>query len=144
MNSPYIKTHMKWLVPAVVLITVAVFCNAPTSHAKLAANTIDPLAIVTDNGRHLIVTGPIQGTVGGERGYVRVTVTQRSTGAVAEGSAAFDLTGAVEQWDVHATTQGKATFQPGPATVVAMARTTSRGNATDAHQWLVNVTLVNQ
>jgi hypothetical protein len=144
MNTPFIKAHLKWLVPAGMLITVAVFCVPPAVHAKLAANTIDPQAIVTDNGRHLIVTGPIQGTVAGERGYVRVTVTQRSTGAVAEGSVAFDLTGAVEQWDVHATTQGKATFQPGPATVVAMARTTSRGNTSDAHQWLVNVTLVDQ
>lgn len=143
MNTQFIKAHMKWFVPAATLITVAVFCIVPTSHARLSANTIDPQATITENGRHLIVTGPIQGTEG-ERSYVRVTVTQRSTGAVAEGSAAFDLTGALERWEVQATTQGRAVFQPGPATIVALARTTSRGDTTDAHQWLVNVTLVNQ
>jgi hypothetical protein len=47
-------------------------------------NTIDPVAIVADNGRHLIVTGPIECTHG-ERVELRVTVTQRETGAVAEG-----------------------------------------------------------
>lgn len=144
MNTPFIKAHMKWLVPAATLITVAVCSIAPTVHARLSANTIDPQATVIDNGRHLNVTGPIQGTLAGEKCDVLVMVTQRSTGAVAVGSTSFDLTGAVEQWDVRAAAQGKAAFQPGPATVVAMARTSSGGIATDAHQWLVNVTLVNQ
>ena len=33
-------------------------------------------------------------------------------------------------------------FQEGPATAVAVALTTVRGETTDAHQWLVNITLV--
>jgi hypothetical protein len=38
---------------------------------------------------------------------------------------------------------GNAEFEPGPATAVAFARTTtSPGQPDDAHQWLVNVTLV--
>jgi hypothetical protein len=38
-------------------------------------------------------------------------------------------------------THGKATFEEGSATAVAVASTTSRGKVTDAHQWLVNITL---
>lgn len=55
------------------------------------------MAYVTDRGRHLIVTGPIECTEG-ERAYLRLTVTQR-------------------------------------------ARTVDGGRTTDAHQWLVDVTL---
>ena len=52
-------------------------------------NTIDPVAVVAGAGRHLIVTGPIRCDQT-ERTYLRVTVTQRETGAVAEGNAFFD------------------------------------------------------
>jgi len=98
---------------------------------------------VADNGRHLIVTGPIECTQG-ERANLRVTVTQRETGAVAEGYTIFNCAGVVEQWEVHAVTHGKAAFEEGPATAVGVARTTSRGTATDAHQWPVDITLVGE
>jgi hypothetical protein len=45
---------------------------------------------------------------------------------------------------VHASVQGKAAFEAGPATAVALGRTTDRGATTDAHQWLVNITLVEE
>ena len=73
-----------------------------------------------------------------------MTVTQRSTGAVAEGRTLITCTGNIQQWEIHASTQGNETFQDGPATAVAIARTTSRGEATDAHQWLVAITLVGE
>ena len=41
-----------------------------------------------------------------------------------------------------AVAQRKAAFDTGPATAVAIAWTVRRGVATDAHQWLVPVTLV--
>jgi hypothetical protein len=76
---------------------------------------------------------------------MRVTVTQRSTGAVAEGQLVFDCSTTQQEWQVHANVLGRETFQPGPARAVAMARTTTdRGETDDAHQWLVDVTLVNQ
>ena len=111
-------------------------------------NTIDPVAIVTDHGRHIIVTGPIACTRG-EKAYLEVTVTQRATGAVAEGRTQITCTGEILpgdilQWEVHAATQGKDTFGEGPATAVAIARTSERGHITDAHQWLVNITLVGE
>lgn len=124
-----------------VLLAVAVAIVAPFAAAKIATNTIDSTGVVADNGRRLIVTGPIEVTAG-ESITLSVTVTQRSTGAVAEGQVVFDGTGSTQQWQVDAIAHGRETFEAGAATVVAMAQTTSRGKATDAHQWLVNITLV--
>jgi len=111
--------------------------------ARIVINTIDPVAIVADNGRHIIVTGPIRCDQE-ERADLRVTVTQRDTGAVAEGSTIFTCTVETQQWEVHAVTHGKATFEEGPATAVAVASTSSRRQTTDAHQWLVAITLVGE
>ena len=76
-----------------------------------------------------------------ERIYLRVTVTQRTTGAVAEGIAILRGTGALQHWEVQARTRGKASFEAGPATAVAIGVTGDRAHTTDAHQWLVNITL---
>jgi hypothetical protein len=137
------KTHAKFFASAAVVLTVAGVFIARTAFAKLAANTIDPIAMVTDNGRQVVLTGPVSCT-DMERIYLRVTLTQRSTGAIAEGSALLVCTGDIQHWEVRAVTQGNASFQEGPATAVALARTTSQGETTDAHQWLVNVTLATQ
>ena len=109
----------------------------------MSFNTIDPIAIVTGNGRHIVVTGPIACDEA-ETAYVRVVVTQRATGAVAEGSTFITCSGDTQQWEAQASSQGKATFEEGPATAVALGRTTFRGEATDAHQWLVDITLTEQ
>jgi len=116
---------------------------ATLAFAKIVANTIDLVAVAADNGRLVVVTGPITCTAR-ERAYVRVTVTQRTTGAVAEGSGFVTCTGAGQQWEVHAETQGRASFAPVAALAVGLATTSLRGATTDAHQWLVNVTLVEE
>ena len=112
-------------------------------HAKIVTNTIHPTAIVSGNGRQITVTGPLRADRV-QQTNLRVTVTQRTTGAVAEGRAIFATTGDLQQWEVHATIQGNETFQPGPATAVALATTTGRGATDDAHQWLVNINLVSE
>ncbi len=146
------KNHVKCLVSAAMVLTLAGVFIAPTAFARAinrvearfpALTAIEPVAIVTDNGRHIIATGPI-GCTEGQRAYVQVTVTQRATGAVAKGHTRITCTGDIQQWEVHASTQGKETFQEGPATAVALARTTDRGDTDDAHQWLVNITLVGE
>jgi hypothetical protein len=114
---------------------------ASTAVARIIVNTIDGGALLTDEGRHLVVTGPIICTPG-ERALLRVTVTQRPTGALAEGSTLFTCSGQPQQWAVHATSQGREAFVPGSATAVASARTTQHGETSDAHQWLVEVALV--
>ncbi len=136
------QRRAKCFIAAAMLLTVATFATS-LAFAKISLNTIDPVAIVADHGRHLIVTGPIICTAG-ERAYVRVTVTQRTSGAVAEGNSFVTCTGALQQWEVHALTQGAASFTPGAATAVGLGSTSARGKANDAHQWLVNVTLVEE
>ena len=139
----------RWLVPAALLLILAGAFLTRTAFARIMVNTIDPVGIVAGQGRHVTVTGPIgmgDGTVflAGETAHLRVTVTQRSTGALAEGCALLTSTGALQQWEVETVAEGRASFEPGPATAVAMVRTTIGGQPTDAHQWLVKITLVKE
>jgi|SRR6185295_6975283 len=104
---------------------------------------IDPIATVTARGRQIILTGPVF-CDNGDQVSLRVTVTQRSTGAVAEGQAFFTSNGNEQHWTIVAIAQGREAFAEGPAVGVALGRTSTRGQATDAHQWLVDLTLVAQ
>lgn len=70
-----------------------------------------------------------------------MTVTQRSTGAVAEGRTLATCTGDTQQWEAQASTLGPASFEAGPATATALGRTVDHGTTTDAHQWWVDLTL---
>jgi len=135
--------HVHRLACAVIALSFIGVTATPFAFARIAYNTIDAVVSVNDEGRHLVVTGPIACTAS-ERAYLRVTVTQRITGTMAEGYTLIVCTGAIQQWEVHATAQGKETFEPGSATAVAVARTTTRAETTDAHQWLVAVTLVDE
>ena len=143
MTIQSIIQRKKWLVPAALLLALAGVFVARTAFARVIRNSIDPVGIVADQGRHVTLTGPIAVTAG-ERTELRVTVTQRSTGAVGEGIVFFTGTGQTNQWEVTAVVVGGARFVPGPATAVGLARTTVGGKATDAHQWLVDVTLVKE
>lgn len=131
---------------AVLLVALAGFLSARTAFARITFNTIDPVGLVAEHGRAVLLSGPVQVTAG-ERTEMRVTLTQRSTGAVAEGLLFYTGTGQTQQWQVRLRTQGAAAFATGPATAVGLARSSSSsvpGQATDAHQWLVNVTLVSE
>lgn len=126
---------------ALVLVITGLIC-APLANAKIAGNTVNPVAIVSPNGRFITVTGPLA-TDQTQPVLMRVTVTQRSTGAIAEGYAQVVGTMLSQQWTMNVQAVGVKSFEPGPATVVALAQSrTSLFNADDAHQWLVNVTLV--
>jgi hypothetical protein len=144
MLAQSIKKYLQCLVALATVLTLIGVLIAPAAFARVARNTIDPLALVSDSGRHLIVTGPISCTQG-ERAYLRVTLTQRSTGAVAEGYTRIRCKGEgdPQQWEVHVAVRGPA-FETGPALAVALARTTDRGDTTDAHQWPVEITLVGE
>lgn len=123
---------------ATVLIFTLTGSTALPAFAGVALNTIDPVARVTDDGQQLVVTGPIVCT-DGERATLHVTVTQRSTGAIAHGRTRFKCMGALQQWEVRVANHGTDSFEEGSATAVARARTTAQGEPTDAHQWLVDV-----
>src|SRR4029453_12482040 len=126
-----------------MVLTLVGLYITPLAFAGVSLNTIAPIAIVTDNGWHIIVTGPIA-CMESERAHQRVTVTQRATGAVAYGRTCITCTGDTQHWEVQASIQGQETFQEWPATAVALGRTTWRGESTDAHQWLVDITLVRE
>ena len=111
------------------------------SFARVVRNTIDASAVIADGDRRVVVTGPIECDLG-ERVHVLVTVTQRTTGAIAEGRTLVACTGVEGPWTVEAEVAGRERFAPGGATAVAVAWTVRRGVTTDAHQWLVPVTLV--
>ena len=129
-NRKHLKT---WLVPVALLVVLSSLFIARTALARVSYNTIDTVGIVADKGRQVTVTGPIAVTAG-ERTELRVTVTQRSTGAVAEGVIFFTGTGQTNHWELTAVAEGRATFEAGPATVVGLARSSINGQATDAHQ----------
>lgn len=131
------------LVSAAIVLTLGGVWLAPLAFARVTYNTIDPVATITDNGRQIIVTGPIRCDEI-QRGDLRVTVTQRSTGAVAEGRTVITCTVDEQQWEVRASVQGKKAFEAGPAIAVALASTSNSGDTDDAHQWLVDITLVRE
>jgi hypothetical protein len=127
-------------VSVVAYVAVIAVLTEPAA-ARIVINTIDPVAAVTDDGRHVVVTGPLTCTPG-ERAFLHVTVTQRETGAIAEGNTTVRCTGNSGQWEAHVTVRVGAAFQQGPATAVASARTRTHNEVTDSHQWLVNIMLV--
>ena len=120
------KKDVKCLVSVAIVIALVGVFIVPMAFGGFHFNwTVDPVAIVTDNSRHIIVTGPI-GCDEGETAYLRVVLTQRETGAVAEGRTLITCTDDIQHWEVQASIQGKATFQEGPATAVVLGRTTFR------------------
>lgn len=127
----------------VALFAVTILCFAIAGAGlprKLAANTINPIATLDRTGCRISLSGPFTCTQV-EWVAFRVTVTQRTTGAVAEGYAVRLGATTSQQWQVLATARSGAAFEPGPATAVAVALSTLHGDVTDAHQWLVPVTL---
>jgi hypothetical protein len=132
---------MRTLWKAVVGSLVGALLVGGTAHARVAYNTIDPVAMIEKGERGLIVGGPIACSVG-ERVHVLVTVTQRTTGAIAEGRGILMCTGDVMLWAVEAEAQNDERFTQGESTAVAVAWTVRRGVTTDAHQWLVPITLI--
>jgi hypothetical protein len=142
MNCKSITVRQKCLVRFALVTTVSIVVTVSPAFAKLAANTVNPLSALSGNGKELRVTGPISCTMT-QPVLLRVTVTQRATGAAAEGYARLVCTTTTQQWQVIAHASGNTPFEPGSATVVVVARSAvAHGQFDDAHQWLVNVTLV--
>jgi hypothetical protein len=104
---------MHSLVSAVIVLTLVDLCIPPLVYAGVSLNTIDPVAVVTDNGWHIIVTGPLTCTES-EKASLGVTVTQRATGAVARGYTRITCTGDTQHWEVYASLQGQSSFRKGP------------------------------
>ncbi len=122
-------------------IALTIQCAAPNAVAGVQTNTIDAAATLTRDGRQVTATGPI-GCTAGQHAHVQVTVTQRSTGAMAVGHTTLICNGYIQQWEIHASVRGRDAFVIGAASAVALGRTSDQGRTDDAHQWLVPITLV--
>ena len=134
----------KSLVMIALVLAVAGAWIVPLAYAKISINTVDPTATVGPYGRYIRVTGPIA-TDQKQPVILRVAVTQRSTGAVAEGYTALIANATQKQWTAHVFAVGWRSFEPGEATVVALAQSrVPHQGPDDAHQWLVNVQLVEE
>ena len=144
MSIQSIKQHTRGRVLAAILLLLAGGLVAHTGFARVILNTIDPVAVLSDDGRSVHVTGPLACDQD-QMADLRVTLTQRTTGAVANARIIFPCTTTVQQWEVDLRAKGREIFAPGSATAVALARTTiADGESDDAHQWLVEITLVSQ
>jgi hypothetical protein len=125
----------------VLALFIAGVFGLPLAYARLAGNTIDVVATLSDDGQTVTLTGPLKCTKN-QWVEMRVTVTQRDTGAVAEANALIWGTTTEQQWAIEAQVQGDETFDEGEATAVALAASLKNNGAVDdAHQWLMNITL---
>lgn len=142
MFTKVIKNQSKYRsLTATIALIIQSALFAPTAFAGIQSNTIDPAASIAQNGRHITATGPI-GCTAGQHAHLQITVTQRSTGATAVGHTTIACNGYIQQWEIHASVQGRDSFGVGAAVAVALGRTSDHGHTDDAHQWLVNITLV--
>lgn len=60
MSFPFMKQDIRWRIPAAILLLLVGLFLAGTSFAKVILNTIDPVAVVSDNGRSIVLTGPLE------------------------------------------------------------------------------------
>jgi hypothetical protein len=125
----------------VTSVVAAMTALAAPAFAGVALNTIDRHATLDEGGRVVQVTGPI-GCSQVERATIRVTVSQRTTGAVAEGRWRGRCAPTARTWTVRRfVQQGSATFETGTARVCALGVTRSGAKVTDAKQWCQTVRL---
>ena len=101
----------------------------------------DSILAVSNNGRRIFVTGKLNCTAG-DRVQVLARLTQRTTGAVAEGTWKGECTGHLQVWDTEAVSRSEAKFENGASEAVAFGVDSVDGKATDVLQWLDDVTLV--
>jgi hypothetical protein len=126
----------------VTTVLAAMTALAPTASAGVVLNTIDAEATLDDTGRLVAVTGPIR-CDRAERGAIRVTVSQRTTGAVAEGRWRGTCPRTTTIWTAkRLVLRGSETFRPGSARACALGVTRRAGTVTDAKQWCEDIRLV--
>ena len=126
----------------VTALVATLTAPAASASAGVVLNTIDRTASLDAARGNVEVTGPIRCSQA-ERATIRVTVSQRTTGAVAEGSWRGRCRRATRAWTARAELQGAATFRTGRARACALGVTRRGGTATDAKQWCETIRLVN-
>ena len=104
-------------------------------------NTINAEAHVRHNGREILVEGPIRCDKR-ETLRLRVTISQKATGAIAEGDTEEAATGGFQCWEVVAKCRGEAVFEEGWAQASVLGTTWLKGRITDVAQWAGDLVLM--
>ena len=127
------------LVMALIAATMAAL--TASASAGVSFNTIDREATLDAGGHVVDATGPIRCSQL-ERARIRVTVSQRATGAVAEGRWRGRCRRTTRTWTARRFVQrGAAIFEAGTAQACALAVTRTAERATDAKQWCRTIEL---
>ena len=106
--------------------------------------TADEAVLMPSEDDDVVVTGGIK-CAEGQIVEINVTVTQETTGAVANGDTltrCLGTDGQARQWIVHAPTQSQAAFETGNAHLVVNARTLAQGEETHEWSWEPDVQLI--
>ena len=85
-------------------------------------------------GGHVQISGHAA-CVEGAVADLEVTISQRGTGAIAEGATRVACGGDEVPWDVQASTVGRGALSAGPATACGLIRITSERDPPDTVQW---------
>ena len=86
------------------------------------------------HGGHVQVSGHVV-CAEGAVADLRVTITQRGTGAVAEGTTRIACTGHEAPWEIQGATVGRGAFSAGPATACGLLEVNGQNDPPDAFQW---------
>lgn len=143
--STFRTTPNRILAGAVVAAVALVVLAAP-ARGGTYLNTMQPTATV--HGRQVEVT-VVYGCDAGQHVAVRVDVTQRHVGAVAEGTWQGTCAPEPQQIAVSLNTTGTQSFVPSASArddqvveACALAVTLTRGRPDDSHQWCKDLTLL--
>jgi hypothetical protein len=123
------RTHLLMTLAGIAALAALLAGNALSA---MTGNTIAPTATI--EGKRVLATGLVACTAG-QRLELEITVTQRSSGAVARGKRNTRCTGSTEEIPVRLKTRGKARFAPGNAEACAFGVNRDRQQVVDAHQW---------
>jgi hypothetical protein len=120
---------------------VVVSASALAQDIKRSRANFNPTAQLLSGGAKVKVSGHLTCTAG-DHIFVRITVTQTETGALAEKAWGNHVcTGSSQPFGVTATAQDAERFTPGTATACAVARTNNGSRNTAAIQWCKDLTL---
>ena len=125
--------NRKFLLPLFVIALLGL--AATTAVADVDEGVFDDDGFVSSDGRHVTTQVSIECDEG-ERYFVRLTVTQDDTGALAQVRQPGECTGAEEDLVLSAPARGRAVFDVNDETeACALVRTRMQSEITDAEQF---------
>ena len=128
-----------------LLISDAELLAPPMRRIISPTTEIDLDLMLSNRGRQVHVTGPIACTQAQLQVIIRVTVTQRDTGALAEGRWQGACTTRTRTWRTTVAADGLAApFAAGAGQACALGVVYERGRRIDAFQWCREVRLKNR